>query len=276
MLLVPKLNILSALLLFSALTMAAPTPHKVYSYHTVAPFYLPQKPTDLSRAWVEAFNRWQQDIRLELVTMERPLLNAIVESDQPFIILWANPLWFSFRDPDLKASDSVFWDADVWISRSQAPVHYGEPQHLIGNTIATRKGFYYKGINELVNAGKVSRVDTASDEQSLALLEQGKVDAFVMPRSSLLYWQAHNLAPANLHVAQAPHDAYTRHVLVSADNAPLLPLLNRFIGMLREDPDWQQKLAFWGVKDLLNPFELDLDELMELESQAEDTPHSPP
>ncbi|MDF2177343.1 transporter substrate-binding domain-containing protein [Aliiglaciecola sp. CAU 1673] len=251
------------------MAFSAPKPQRVYSYHAVAPFYMPEESLDLSRAWVAAFNNWQQEVKLELVNIERPALNAIVESEQPFLILWANPLWFQFRDPDLQASDSVFWDADVWISRNDAPVRYREPENLIGKTIGARKGFYYKGVNELVNAGKVMRVDTDSDEHSLSLLQKGKVETFVMPRSSLLYWQAYNVMPDNLHVAQAPHDAYTRHVLLSADNAKLLPLFNRFIRMLREDADWQKKLEFWGVKDLLNPFELDLDELMELESETE-------
>lgn len=246
----------------------------IYSYHIDPPFHVDNARDDLSQHWVKHFNEFQQDTKLSLVTIDRPALNALIEAGKPYLILWANPIWFASRDAKIKASEPIFWDADIWISRSESKLHYTGPEDLFGLTMGGRQGYFYKGVNEWVEQGKIVSHDALSDAANLARLRNGKLDVFVMSRSSFLYWQAQNVMDTRaLYVAQSAHDAYTRHVLVSPHHHQLLPLLNRFIDSLAHNPNWQSDLVRWGVKDLTNPFDLELDELDGLKLSAPTEPN---
>lgn len=233
----------------------------IYTYHTDPPFLLSDQRMDLSRAWVNHFNARHKDVKLNLITIERPRLNKLIEAKHPYLILWANPIWFKSRDSAVIASDPIFWDSDIWISRSDGKVAYSTPEDLIGLTIGGRKGYYYKGVNPLVDEGKINRIDQNRDYANYEMLLKGDVKAFVMSRSSFLYWQSTGVKTQQLYTAMSAHDAFTRHVLVSQQRKHLLPILNDFIEAMKDDPQWQNQLTNWGVEDLVNPFDIELDEL---------------
>ncbi|GAA3928714.1 transporter substrate-binding domain-containing protein [Litoribacillus peritrichatus] len=238
-----------------------PESYTIYSYHPDAPFYLPRQPLDLTRAWVDLFNAEHPETQLELMQVSRPVLNEIVASGQPYLILWANALWFKSRDPNVSATNNIFWDADILISLSNKPINYSEPEDLIGLTIGGRTGYFYKGINNFVKQKKITRIDRLTDQDNFYQLTSHKIDAFIMSRSSFLYWQYTDPSKKNLFSAISPHDAYTRSILVSKRNQPLIPKLNAFIDSLKNNKTWQSYLTTWGVNELINPFELELDEL---------------
>lgn len=235
--------------------------YNMYSYHSDPPYLLADKPSDLSRAWVAQFNQKHPNVQLKLVTIGRPELNALIEKGQPYMILWANPIWFKSRDKQVKASDPIFWDADIWISQQRAKVPYTLPEDLEGLTIGGRKGYFYKGVNKLVSAGRINRIDQLNDFANYEMLMKGNINAFVMSRSSYLYWQTTGVDTKPLYTAMSAHDAFTRHVLVSQNRRHLLPILNGFIQTMKADRDWQKQLHYWGVADLVNPFDIELDEL---------------
>jgi|GEM_PF-2653059 len=235
--------------------------YKIYSYHTDAPFYLPNQSSDLSRAWVQSFNRLNSDTQLELIQIPRPKLNALVKSGKPYLILWANALWFKSKDKNIRTTDVMFWDADIWLSNKNDQVNYESPKDLIGLTIGGRTGYYYKGVNELVAQEKITRIDQSTDIKNAESLIAKKIKAFVMSRSSYLYWQTTDMDIQPFYTAISAHDAFTRHVLVSSDNQHLIALINKTIKTLKLDSDWQAKLIKWGVTDLVNPFDLELNEL---------------
>lgn len=233
----------------------------IYTYHTDPPFLLTNQKTDLSRAWVNHFNDRHKEVNLNLITIERPKLNKLIEAHKPYMILWANPIWFKSRDSGVLASDPIFWDSDIWISRNTDKVAYSSPEDLIGLTIGGRKGYYYKGVNPLVDEGKINRIDQNRDYANYEMLLKGSVKAFVMSRSSFLYWQSTGVKTHQLYTAMSAHDAFTRHVLVSQQRRHLLPILNNFIKAMKDDPEWQNRLKGWGVDGLVNPYDIELDEL---------------
>lgn len=235
--------------------------YQIYSYHTDAPFYLPTEPHDLSRAWVQNFNKLNSDVQLELIQIPRPELNDLVKSGKPYLILWANPLWFKSKDKHVSATDVIFWDADIWLSNKSKPVKYESPEDLIGLTIGGRTGYFYKGVNALVDQKKIKHIDQSNDLKNADNLINKNIDAFVMSRSSYLYWETTDIDVQPFYSAISAHDAFTRHILLSKSNKHLLPLLNQTIRTLKDDAIWDLQLIMWGVNDLVNPFELDLDDL---------------
>ncbi|GGO67352.1 substrate-binding periplasmic protein [Bowmanella pacifica] len=242
---------------------AGPAQRVIYTYHADPPFYLPEQPTDLSRAWVTRFNQFQSEVHLQVKHIARAQLNGLIESGQSYLVLWANPLFFQSKDPALLASEAIFWDADILVSRVDNPVEYHHPTDLTGLRLGGRQGFYYRGINELVAQEKLTRQDAVDDYQNYQRLLNKQIDAFIMQRSAFCYWQGNGLNAALLYVAEEPHDAYSRHVLASVDNQDVLSAINAFIRAEKADPQWRALLMKWGVEGLMNPFELELEELLE-------------
>lgn len=207
----------------------------IYTYHSDPPFFLPDQPADLSRAWVDRFNQWQSKFQLRVEHMERGVLNQWIEEGNPYLILWANPLFFVSRDPMLLSSDTIFWDADILVSRKQQPIDYHRPADLIGYRLGGRRGFYHNGLNELSDEGKLRRIDADNDNQNYERLLQQEVDLFIMQHSA---W-------------------YSRLVLASAEYAELLRLIYEIIAVSKQDAMWRAQLMKWGVEGLMNPFELE-------------------
>ncbi|WP_102795892.1 substrate-binding periplasmic protein [Bowmanella denitrificans] len=245
--------------------MAQAIEHTIYTYHSDPPFYLPEQPSDLSRAWVDRFNLSQEQIKLRLLHIERAALNQLIEQGKPYLILWANPVFFHGRDAAMQASEAIFWDADILLSRADSPLEYHVPADLIGLRLGARRGFYYKGINELVEQGKITRLDVDTDNQNYRRLLSNDIDVFIMQRSAYYYWRVNGLDVDLLYVAKEPHDGYSRHVLGSAQQAQVLQQINRFIRDSHDNPNWRAQLMKWGVEGLMNPFELELEELMEVD-----------
>ncbi|GAA0370708.1 hypothetical protein GCM10009092_38770 [Bowmanella denitrificans] len=54
-------------------------------------------------------------------------------------------------------------------------------------------------------------------------------------------------------------------MLGSAQQALVLQQINRFIRDSHDNPNWRVQLMKWGVEGLMNPFELELEELMEVD-----------
>ena len=78
----------------------------IYSYHSDPPFRLNNQTTDLSRAWVQQFNKLHDDVKLNLVFISRPELNKRLEAKQPYLILWANPIWFASTNLRMSSTPS--------------------------------------------------------------------------------------------------------------------------------------------------------------------------
>ena len=255
------LGALCLLSLFANLSLAKQV--SVYSYHIDPPFYLEGQSVDLTRAFVAKLNKWQDQHTFQLMVIDRPSLNQKLIDDEPYLILWANPLWFKSKDPQVSATTNIFWDADIWVSHKDNPIKYSEPTDLIGKRIGGRNGYFYKGVTPLIRSGKTSATLKNNDDLNYTQLIEGNIDAFVMSRSSYLYWKATNKDTSKLVVSLSPHDAYKRHLLVSKDNQDLIPLLNDFIVSLKSNTKWNRNMKVWGVGTLVDPIELDLDELMD-------------
>lgn len=257
-----KLWVVLLSVLFSTWVLSAPL--DIYMYHDDAPFSLPAEDSDLSREWIAQVNQRQQVLQLRLVKIDRPTLNSMVEAGQPYMILWSNPQWFRFRDPNIQSSDPIFWDADTLVSLTKAPVDYQNPSKLLGLKIGARNGHYYDNLNALFKENKVHRVNSRSSLENYLKLKNRVVDAFIDSRSTILYMQKRLRFSQDLFVSMHPQDAYARHVLSSKKYAWALPHLNRVIEKMNNDQKWQEKMDKWGLLELVNPLELDLIELEQL------------
>ena len=235
----------------------------VYSYHLDPPFHLEASSTDLTVEFISRLNQVESEHKFKLIVINRPELNRKLIDQEPYLILWANPIWFKSKDKNVMATNNIFWDADIWVSHQSNPVSYNVPSDLIGRHIGGRYGYFYQGVTQLIKSKKIKATFQRSDMENAKVLLEKKIDAFVMSRSSYLYWKAINQDTSKYSVSISPHDAYQRHVLVSQHNQFLLPMLNKFISELKLDESWNNKMKLLGVDALVEPMELELNELLE-------------
>ena len=260
------LPVLLALTLWRAVTCAAPIP--LYSYHESEPFVLKHEP-GLSEVFTREFNRLAPaTLQLQLIPIERDALNAKVRRHEPLLILWANKLWFQGLEPGLVPSQPLFWDSDVVVSLRAHPQPYQTPADLTGHRIAAMSGHVYVGIDALALAGRLQRIDTENEDGLMTLLQARQVDAMLLSYSTVLYWQKHRAGLVPLYVANAPHDAFSRHILMTPELSGLESGINAVLAKLQQDPQWKQALQHFGIHALVDPLQLDLDELEELPIDA--------
>jgi hypothetical protein len=261
MLIICRLAIFTFCLTCSAFAFSASV--AVYVYHDDAPFFI-QAETDLSEQWVAAFNQKQTEIELKLQRIKRPELNAIVETHKPYLILWANQLWFKHRDKGVLSSDPIFWDADTLVSSQKNAIKYHQATDLEGLNIGVREGHFYSDLAPLFKAGFVHRVDAKSSFQNYEKLKTDKVDAFIDSRSTIIYMQKQKTLTSEFYVSITPQDAFSRNVLASEHYEAFLPLINKTITAMKKDKAWQDTMSYWGLRHLVDQFELELKELNEI------------
>jgi len=233
----------------------------VFVYHDEPPLHLDNNRKDLSSEWVDSMNNHQEKYRFIVKRISRTDLNTLVASDKPFMILWANPLWFHSYNKNIEASIPLFWDAEVIVSLQNHPVRFESPEGLKGFNIGVRKGHYYKGLMGYFTSQKINRIDTDSSMENFARLVHGDIDAYIDSRSSVLYNKRQNNYSESIFVSQLPLDAYSRQLLVSHHYLDLLPSINKAISDMKTSKDWQNIINQFGIERLVDPFELELEEL---------------
>ncbi|EAT11024.1 transporter substrate-binding domain-containing protein [Bermanella marisrubri] len=250
-----------AVILFSKETHAQPVTLPVFVYHDEAPLHLDSNELDLSQAWAKTMNAQQSQYCFVIQKITRPALNHWVEGESPFMILWANTLWFRSKDTNIKATKPLFWDADVVVSLRDNPVQLQTFDDLIGLRLGARDGHYYKGLEECFSDGRIKRVDSNSSKDNLRSLMNSEIDAYIDSRSSVLFTKQNNAYEQPVYIAGLAHDAFSRHLVVSRDYFELLPFLNQQIEQLKASSEWQSYIQGFAIHRLVDPFELDLKEL---------------
>lgn len=237
----------------------------LYTYHEAEPFMI-EGQAGLSQHFVEHFNRLNKDgLQLRLQPIARVEINRKIAVNEAVLILWANRLWFKKLNEGVTASDVLFWDSDMLVSLAEKPLEYNGPQSLSGKTFTAPVGHVYYELDKLIAAGKIQRVSVEDYFSMMAELLGGKADAMMLTHSTLLFWQKNRPDVPALYSSKQHYDEYSRHILITPPMAGYLPEINRVIAAMRHDQAWQQLLNQYGIYSLLDPFNLDIQELQEIQ-----------
>lgn len=237
----------------------------LYTYHEAEPFII-EGHVGLSQHFVEHFNRLNKGgLQLRLQPILRPALNRKIAANEGVLLLWANELWFKKLNEQVKESEVLFWDSDMLVSLAEKPLEYTGPQSLMGKTFVAPAGHVYYELDDLITAGKIKRISVPDYFSMLAELLSGKADAMMLTHSTLLFWQKNRPDVPALYSSKQHYDEYSRHILVTPPMAGHLPEINRVIAAMRHDQAWQQLLNQYGIYSLLDPFNLDIEELQQVQ-----------
>ncbi len=160
------------------------------------------------------------------------------------ILLGVNPVWF--KD---KAETKYLWtgnfyqDQDEIVSLPETAFEYTDPMSLSGKVLGGVRGFYYFGIDELVNKGEISRYDTIGEYELLQMLLLKRVDVGIVSRSTLKYLSKAKNWQGNFYLSKNPHDQYQRRVLVLKKDKAIYDEISLVIDNLDNDSAWQEVLS---------------------------------
>jgi len=184
-------------------------------------------------------------IRFRTEYLPRRRLEADLEGGRLHgLVIGVNPVWFKDAQRSRYLWSAAFMhDTDVVVSLHKQPVLYNGPDSLAGLNIALPRGYYYYGVDELVQAGKARRTDCEGEESALMMMVLGRVQATIITRRTLYAFLARRPGlRGQFHVALQPHDEYERFILVPQEFAEVLKPLNDALHVLARDPGWQARL----------------------------------
>lgn len=222
----------------------------LYGYHSSPPFVInAEAETGLNYDLVRALqHQLGSEYHLHYKHLPRHLLNARLESDEPAIVLWANPAWFSNKSQPYLWSNALFIDRDVFVSHREFNGDLSQLSNLAGNTVGALRGYSYPGVNELVQQHRVTRLDAESDKENLARLLERNVDHVVITRSSFLYYGRQQHYLGKLRIVGEPYPAYKRQLLFTHHYQNLLPAFDKAIEQLPKQEFWTARLELYGLK----------------------------
>ncbi len=244
------------------LSQAASETINVYSYHNHPPF-VTSPGRGLTHDLVKLLNHQAQGrFRFQLRIVPRRRLNALLNPwisgrcpsktelcRTQWLVPWVNPQWGFGPDPQRRYDwRAILEDANSIISLRAQPVDYEGPESLDGLRFGGIGGHRYVGIDERVAQGKIQRIDGNLERNNLIKLMQGRLDAILLPRSTIGYLLHRDPAldqhRARFYIAPTPHQSYTRYLMIPQGHQALA----RFIHQLRLDGDhWRAALKAVGL-----------------------------
>lgn len=230
--------------------VAAMNTVSLYAYHQAPPFVInADTETGLNYDLVRALQQEMgEQFQLQLQLISRPELNQRLKDGQPMIALWTNPAWFAEQDPPFLWSGTLFSDREVFVSPEQHAHKIEQLSDLTGSRLGAIRGYSYPGLNELIAAGQVQRIDADSDKENLALLLEQQLDHVVITRSSFLYFGRQNQYLGKFKITGQPYPAYRRQILFTQHFAEVYPQFEQALQRLSQQQYWLDRLALYGLK----------------------------
>ena len=230
----------------------AATALTIYAYHKAPPFVInADTATGLNYDLVQALqHELGEQYQLKLQHIDRPELNQRLAAKLPTIALWANPAWFVQQNPSYLWSSALFTDREVLVATKQQAKQIVQLDELTGSRIGAIRGYSYPGLNELINAGKLKRIDADSDKENLTRLLETQLEQVVITRSSFLYYARQRHYLASLTITGQPYPAYQRQILVTPHYQAIFPQFEQAVQRLAQQPFWLDRLALYGLKPL--------------------------
>ncbi|MEO0915042.1 MAG: hypothetical protein AAFY59_18995 [Pseudomonadota bacterium] len=244
------LGLLTCALLFAQSSRSDAEEVTVWVYHNFPPFIVNEGTQEgLSFDLARLLTRGSEGrLTFQVQVLPRKRLNQRLAAGRPGIVLWANSAWFGDRpETRYRWTRRLISDSNVVISPATAPVDYAGPHSLSGMTITGIRGHRYPGIDMLVEAGYITRINFNTEGQLVRFIGSGRGGAAIIARSAAQYFTRTFGLEDDIHFASQPHSSYERRILVQ----PQLGNVHTYIERILSDADanrrWRQLVEGYGL-----------------------------
>ena len=219
---------------------------KVYTYHLKFPLVINEAAhTGMYFDVLRYFNQHQSEYQYELHYLPRRRLDAMLkEGNLDGVVIGVSPLWFGdVRESKYVWTKSFVHDTDEVISLRENAFEFTDPESLIGKKVGLVFGYYYRGISELAQAGKLKRDDASSEDHHFRKLLAQRIDVAIISRSNYEYMM--KTQPewgVRFHVSKIPHDQFDRRILLPMHLSKMQPDMNKLIDQMQHDPVWRLQI----------------------------------
>lgn len=214
----------------------------VYAYHLKPPFLLDkQGRRGLYPAMLALLQERLPAWHLELQYLPRRRLDAMLDQRQlDGLVMAVSPAWFA---PEVREqcrwTVALLDDADVLVSRRDAPVRYAGPQSLYGLRVALPRGYLVPGVNEAIAAGLIAGTEPETELSALAMLLRGHVQVAVVTELTYRAWLMQNPEQGpRLSIDAPPLGRFDMGLLVPPLLLPLFDSLDEAVRRVRASPSW--------------------------------------
>ena len=207
----------------------------LYTYHQKPPFIVDKdKRQGLYYDLAEALNKISTKYKYYTVYVPRKRLNLMLTKNNfDGVVVGVLPTWFGD-----KTKQKYLWlpgffpDRDNFVSLTATPFEYQIPITLEGKTVGSVAGYYYRGINEAVDAGKLNQVNTVGELEVLQLIKKQRVDLGLVSESVFKYLWAQGDIEDIFHFSNIPHDQFIRQAFTTKNNQAVYQELTMLIKQL--------------------------------------------
>lgn len=231
-------------LLFSASTQANNT-YTLFTYHNFPPFVV-DKTQGLSFDLATHLSQEVPGVAFNTEVLPRKRLDSLLKSRE-MIVPWVAPLWLGDKNKTkYRWSNPIMEDASGYIYPASSAKQYTQPEDLIGLTVGGIRGYRFIHVDDLVQAGKVKRIDANSEIQLFKLMQTGRVALGLAPVSGSKYLIKINgwLGKYTINT----HHRVNRHLMFHNIPQSVVDPVMKVLGELPHHPRWQQTLSRYGLK----------------------------
>ena len=218
----------------------------VYVYHLKPPFVVDLvKQQGLYFDFSKYMNDAAPNYDFHTIFVPRKRITSMLEQGKlDGILLGVNPVWFKDKEETkFLWSDTVLVDRDDFVSLKENPFEYTKPMSLKGKILGGVRGFYYRGINELVDQKEIIRVDTVGEDALLHMLLNKRIDTAIISQSAFKYITQEQELRDQFHLSKIPHDQFARRVLFPKKLEPIYQELKAKINAMQNDKRWKNMVS---------------------------------
>lgn len=221
----------------------------MYTYHLKVPLVINEAVhTGMYFDVLRYFDQHSGEYQFELHYLPRRRLDALVKDGKlDGLVIGVAPLWFGDVGESKYAwTKSFVHDTDEVISLRETPFEFSDAESLIGKKVGLVFGYYYYGVSELAQAGKLTRDDASSEDHHFRKLLARRIDVAIISRSNYDYvMKTKPEWVVQFHVSKIPHDQIARRILLPLHLSKLQTDLNKLIDEMQHDSAWQQQMKIY-------------------------------
>ncbi|MBF0144806.1 MAG: hypothetical protein HQL84_02280 [Magnetococcales bacterium] len=224
---------------------------RLLTYHNHPPFVTGHEQGvsyDLARMLTRfSAGRWNFQVRivprsrldLELAPWIQGRCSGEKRVDDPachddWSLMWVNPSWgFGAGTGTTFRWVNLFEDANAIISLKDTALDYQSPESLVGLRFGGMRGHHYLGLDPLIAAGRIQRIDGDHERENLVKLLMKRLDAVLLPESTTRYFLTRDdllsKSADRFFIAPVRHQRFWRQLMIPPTRDDLETLFQRWL-----------------------------------------------
>ena len=216
---------------------------RIYSYQNMPPFIVGSK-KGLTYELAEYLNeKLKGEYHFVVFRLPRNRADRLIEKGAKGLIPWTSPAWHG--DPDetkYKWTAGYTSDSNCIISPISQPFEYNGPGSMKGKTMGGLIGYFYLGLDDLVQKGEFKRVDVSNVRENITRLTTNRINTALVTESTARYLVSELNLKDKIHFSNKRHQEFNYQMMSISNEDALNNKLATITKDMMQDRSWQDRL----------------------------------